>query len=257
VDVLEINSISLTAGADTFSLLGVPADLANNPVMLDLGESFTFGAAFDPNRLGLLRATIDIATNDPDQPLVRVGAVGTGIDPLPYPHWGNDFVAIETPDVPASPVLRVTSDDEGNFEIFLAPQTMYHMVIFDPVTGLVSHSYGRTAPTGSATDLTASIVFGASMQADGDFEGLPEDIEFAVGTMNPRFTPAEVLVEPAVDLSGRLIAYLPTFFAGLTIVDVTNPTLPTVLSDLPLNGNSQDVSLDSGGCGRSTCSPAP
>jgi hypothetical protein len=278
---LEISSLILAEGGDAFSLIGVPADLANNPILLNFGESFSFGAAFDPNQLGLLRASIDIGSNDPNQPVIRVGAVGTGVEPLPYPAWGNDFIAIETPEFPASPVLYTVSDDEGNFEIFLPPETMYHLVIFDPVTGLISHGYGRTAPTGAATDLTASIVFGASLRADSDNEGLPDDIEFALGTnaarrdtdndglsdaaeveqglnpldgvafptgvigsLNLSFGPVEVLVEPALDQSGRLLAYLSTSNRGLSIVEVTNPTTPILLSDFDLSGDNQDVSLD-------------
>ena len=50
----------------------------------------------------------------------------------------------------------------GNFEVFLPPNQDYRMVMFDPVTGLVTESFGTTPRSGQGLDLTATLVFDAS-----------------------------------------------------------------------------------------------
>ncbi len=278
---LEISGIRLAEGLGPFSLLGVPSDLLANPVTLDTGESFTFGLAFDPNQLGLTRGVFEVVTNDPGAPTVTGTAVGTGLGPVVYPDWGNDFVAFETPELDASVDLHTRSDNAGNFELFLPPDAFYHLAIFDPITGLISHGFGQTPQSGTGLDLTARLVFAASTAPDSDGDGLPDDIEFAVGTsVNKVDTDGdglrdfveiqqgldplgglglpvgvistlplvgethEVVVTGSLLDAGVQTAYVATGTNGLAIVNTSALTMPVLLSQLDLPGDAVDVGID-------------
>src|SRR5262249_48435597 len=153
-----------------------------------------------------------------------------------------------------------------NFSIFLPSSSPYDMTLFDPVTDLVSHSSGVTAQSGKNTDLTATLAFNASTAIDSDFDGLPDDIEFAIGT-NPakadsdgngiddftsivqgldpnggRAFPTgviaslalqgeakDVAVTGSITTPGGQTAYLATGSYGLAIVDASKFAKPTVL----------------------------
>ncbi len=278
---LVISSIGLTEGAGAFALLGVRDDLATTPITLAPGQSFSFGASFSPQKLGLQRGLINVATNDPTQANLRLSVVGTGVAAVPRVQWGNDFFAIEDPTQPALPALRTVSDERGNFSFFLPNSARYHIVGYDPATGLVTHSYGKTGASGKGTDLTATMVFAASTAPDSDFDGLPDDVEFAVGTSkNGRdtdkdglddFTEVRQGLDPlgalripvglvsaaalqgsaeAVTVAGtgndaaQLTALVATGNAGLAVVDVTQFTTPRVLAQLDLPGDNVDVASD-------------
>ena len=47
---------------------------------------------------------------------------------------------------------------------------------------MVSRTFGTTARSGWSKNLAGNIVFGASRVQDSDYDGLPDDIEFAIGT---------------------------------------------------------------------------
>lgn len=275
---LVISNIRLVEGSDTFTLL----DATTTPISLNFGESFSFGdLRFNPNQVGLDRAVIEVVTNDPTNPIIRLGAVGTGLDTVVYPEWGKDFIAIELPNLPSAPILRLTSDEQGNFQTVLPPSQSYHMVVFDPVTGLISHSYGNTPPSGRGIDLTASLVFNASTAADTDGDGLADDIEFAIGTAAnkvdtdgdglrdlteieqgldpfggqgfptgiiaslPLFGEAKaVVVEGSTDINREQLAYVATGSHGLAIVDASQFNNPVVLGQLNLSGDATDVAVD-------------
>jgi hypothetical protein len=281
---LTISSIQVEAGGSSFMLTGLPANLATNPISLETGQSFTFGVEYTASKLGLERAKIDVATNDPNHSTLSFGVDGTGLGPVVYPHWGNDYVAIEFPRQSSSIVLRTKSDAAGNFSFFVPPDAYYHIAVFDPVTGLVANGYGTTSASGQNTDLTRSLVFGPSTAKDTDYDGLPDDVEFAVGT-NPKnaytagdgiddFThvitdqtdPAGLVplatgvvsLAPlqgeaeAVALAGSLqssqglTAYVATGSYGLAVVDVSQFQKPVVLGQMQLPGDSTDVSVDPG-----------
>src|SRR5205823_2453689 len=142
--------IRMVAASGPFALTGIPADIATNAVTLSYGQSFFFGANFTPDKLGLTRGFLQISSNDPAQTLAKASLVGTGIDASPYPQWGSDFVAIGSQDQPSAPVLRTVSDASGHYSFFLPPTARYHEAIYDPVMGLIAHSYGQTAPSGGS-----------------------------------------------------------------------------------------------------------
>ncbi|MCG2592459.1 Ig-like domain-containing protein, partial [Ramlibacter sp. XY19] len=278
---LVISGITMTEGSGAFGLLGVPADLATTPITLARGESFSFGGTFAADQLGLLRGLVNVVTNDPAQPNLRLSLVGTGTTSLPTVQWGNDYFAINNPDLPSVPALRATSDAAGNFSMFLPAQQHYHIAGFDPATGLVTHSYGTTARSGGGTDLTATMVFGASTQRDSDGDGLPDDVEFAIGT-GPGvsdtdkdglddFTEIQQGLDPlgglgipvgvvsAASLSGSaaavavigstgdpsvVTALVATDNHGLAVVDASRMTRPAVLAELDLPGTNTDVAAD-------------
>jgi len=183
---LLISAIRLADGDTDFQLIGVPIDLASTPVSLAYGEGFSFGASFDPSTLGLRRSVIEVVTNDPTQPILRLGVLGTGVKDTPRSQWGNDYVAIEFPTLANATTLRTRSDASGNFQIWIPQNEAYHQVAFDPERGLVAHGYGRANAAGELTDLSGTLVFAASTAADTDFDGLPDDIEFAIGTSSAK-----------------------------------------------------------------------
>lgn len=275
---LILNQIRVTDGAGRFSLVGIES----LPDQLALGESFTFGVAFDPDRVGLDRATIEILTNDPVTPSKEIGVVGTGLDEVVFPQWGGDFVAMETsPGLDTAP-LRVVSDAGGNFQLVIQPDQPYHVAIFDPITGLIAHGYGTTPQAGGSLDLTADLVFGASVAPDSDFDGLPDDIELAIGTststldtdgdilpdgveieqgwdpldsrpiplgliaqMPLRGDANEVVLEGSFTDADGQTAYVATGSYGLGIVNTSKFYGPIILGQIDLAGTATDVSIDS------------
>ena len=79
-----------------FALTGLPTNFATHPITLAAGQSFQFGVAFTPDQIGLDSATIQITVNDPAHPVSTAYAIGTGLDKVVYPNWGNDFVELVT-----------------------------------------------------------------------------------------------------------------------------------------------------------------
>jgi hypothetical protein len=281
VNPLLVSSIRLTKGATDFELLGVPADLAVQPIILARGGSFSFGASFLPSQAGLRQDAIEIVTNDPTKPTLTASVVGTGLRNVVYPEWGNDYVAVEFPNQPETTTLRQRSDASGNFTLYMPPNEPYHEVVFDPVTGLVAHGYGRTSAAGESIDLSGTLVFTASTAPDSDFDGLPDDIEFAIGSssasrdtdkdglddfaeinlnldpLDGRGLPAGVLAVTGMRgeakelvLAGRIdgaagqTVYLATGSHGLAVVDARDLRRPIVVGQLDLPGDAVDVALD-------------
>uniref|UniRef100_UPI003CF3B8E5 Ig-like domain-containing protein n=1 Tax=Massilia sp. TSP1-1-2 TaxID=2804649 RepID=UPI003CF3B8E5 len=274
---LVISDISLVSGTDAFKLTGI---VPGAPITLKTGESFTFGASFTPGKLGLQQGQIRITSNDAQHPSVTAGVVATGVETRLVGQWGNDYVAIQ---VDQADPLRSVSGKDGRFSFFLPSSKDYHLAVFDPVTGLLANRTGTTGPSGQPTDLTRNLVFAASVAADTDFDGLPDDIEFAIGS-NPAkgdtnkdgindFASIQQGINPlgnlaiptgvlaAVNLAGSaeavavagaagngsaLTAYVATGSAGLAVIDASRFTAPVLVAALDLPGTSVDVAVDEG-----------
>lgn len=279
---LLVRGVRLVDGSSSFKLLDVPSDLAANPISLAHGATFLFGVRFDPARLGLDRAAFEITTNDVAHPTLRFTVSGTGISPIPRAIWGNDYVSLVTPDNGGSP-LRVRSDDQGHFDLFLPLSRFYELTVFDPQTGLIGRETGVTTASGQRTTLGSTLVIGASTAPDTDFDGLPDDIERAIGTSTTRADsdgnglddfaeiqqgrdplggrPAvtgilaqvslrgesrHIAVEGATAQSPTELAYVATGSFGLAIVNVSEFAKPVVWSELDLPGNATDIAVDAG-----------
>lgn len=278
---LTVSEVRVSEGSGV-SLLNVD-DINRNPLILAPGSSYTLIALQTADSLGLNRATISISSNDPTSPKQVIGLVSTGLGSIVYPEWGEDYIAIDFPDSGnGNRVLRAISDSSGNFDFFLPPSQPYHITIFDPVTGLVSHGYGTTPPSGEGIDLTSTLVFEASTASDSDSDGLPDDIEFAIGTSSSNadtnedgisdFTSIQqgldplagkalvtgivsrlpllgeanqIVVQSDINDIEKQTAYIATGSYGLAIVDVSQFNKPMLIGQIELPGDSVDVAVDS------------
>ena len=278
---LAVHGVQFISGNE-FTVTGLPLGFGiNQPLVIGPGGSYSLSASFDPSTVGLRRGVLEILSDDPETPLLRKSFVGTGLSQTGSAlDYGNDYVAVETFLIDGAPAFRQRSDDGGTWSFFLPNNEAIHSVLFDPVSGLISHAYDVTRDLGQPTELLAPV-FLASTAYDTDEDGLPDDIEFAVGTgLNVVDSDKDGLsdfveimqgldplgglglptgIVSAVDLQGAAMdvqvegslkdsdtqtAFVATGPYGLAIVDVTRPTEPIVLSELNLVGNSVDVAVD-------------
>ena len=279
---LIVSGISVVSGNSVYSLSGLPGSFPATPIILSPGSSFQFQVDFNPSSIGLLRGAIDITSNDPTNPSDVLHVTGTGLPATGSAlHYANDYVAIEFPDLPGSTVLRTISDSMGNFSFFMPPDTNYHYAIFDPISGLIANGYGRTARSGQNTMLSIPV-FLASTANDTGGDGLPDDVEFAIGLSptgpqisadgidyfthvvtdhtNPLLgKPVITGVLASLQLQGQATAvtlqgsptnsqgqtaYVATGTYGLAIVNATQFQKPVLLGQIQLTGTSSDVSVD-------------
>ncbi len=258
------------------------------PITLAPGESTNIGVGFRPSKVGLRPGAFEVVSNDPTNPILRVAVVGTGVithdgyRTFDGADLGNDYVAA---DANLSfennlPELRTKSDDQGHWDLFLPAQTGVQTTTYDPVSGLVAHGSGYTNTGGTPTQLNPGL-FRPSVDQDTDGDGLPDDVEFAIGT-NPNKAdtdgdgkndfaeldsgqnpiddrPAATGIVSALpvgdaahdialapdfrDLS-RSLAYVASGTTGLTVVDVTDFNHPISIAQLALAGSVDHVSID-------------
>jgi hypothetical protein len=266
------------------------------PRVLAPGESLGIDLRFRPSKVGLRPGAVEVLSNDPRTPVLRIPVVATGVnvtqDSLNQNIYlgadlGNDYIAV-TNNLSLNsrsnrdnlPVLRTRSDDAGNWEFFLPAERYALAVTYDPVSGLVAASSGVTNATGVNTFLNRGN-FIPSIFPDTDGDGLPDDVEFAIGT-NPNkldsdgdgkndfaeldggFNPiddrpaANGIVSAlqtgttALDIKlaadfldpSRSIAYIASGSSGLTVVDVTDFARPITIAQLSLPGSANNLSLD-------------
>src|SRR5579883_1176819 len=228
---LQITGVQFAGGQNPneFGVTGLPAGLSmNSPLIIAAGGSYSLGLTFAPGQIGLRNGILEITSNDPQTPRLHEMVVGTGLAASTALHYGNDYVAYETPDILNAPVLRTKSDGDGNWSFFLPPQARYHWTIFDPVSGLVAHGYGITAASGDTTHISTPA-FVASTSPDSDGDGLPDDIEFALGTSPNK-----------VDTNGDGLSDFSDLILGLD--PLAGRRFPTgIVGQLPLNAPAQQV----------------
>jgi membrane-associated phospholipid phosphatase/sugar lactone lactonase YvrE len=278
---LTITGVSFVYGGTSFSVNGLPANLTTNPITIAPNASYSLSVTYTASGQGLERGLIELTTNDPLNPTIKVGVVGTGVFSDSVGKWGNDYVAIAFPQLGADATLRLISDPAGNFNAFLPASTPYRISVFDPLSGLIADGQGVTAPSGRSTDLTSTLTFKPSTAEDSDNAGLPDDIKFALG-LNPNkadtsgsgiddFTKLQeglplfgnqsaltgivanvplggqaedVTLIGSTNSSGGLTAYVATGSNGLAVVDASNFQKSVVLGQITLPGNSTGVSVD-------------
>lgn len=278
---LLVTGIRLVDGQQSFKVNGLPPDLSQQPITIAPGDSHNLSVTYTASNPWLERGTIEIDTNDPINPSMRVGVVGTGALPNSVGRWGNNNVVIEFPDLGDARTMRVKSDANGNFSAFLPASARYRISVFDPSSGLIAQGQGVTSVSGRSTDLTSTLTFKPSTAPDTDFDGLPDDIELAVGTASNKAdtdkdglsdfieiqqgldplvaiqiptsivssvaltgTAQAVVVEGSTTDPSKVTAYVATGSNGLALVDVRQFTKPIVLSALDLAGNNTDVAVD-------------
>jgi PAP2 superfamily/Bacterial Ig-like domain len=285
---LTITEIRVAAGQGfgEYNVNHLPA-----PVILAPGESYGVGVSFRPSKVGLRPGTIEVISNDPRTPLLRLPYVATGvilttsttnIDNYAGVDVGNDYVVVgdmlsyqnNLPD------LRTKSDDAGNWEFFLPANTGVQIATYDPVSGLIAHFAGFTNASGIATKINRAN-FTPSFFPDTDGDGLPDDVEFTIGTnlnqvdtdgdgtndfaeldagLNPsddRPTANGIVsalktgstaldIKLAADFrdASRSVAYIASGNSGLTVADVTDFARPISLAQLGLPGEVNNLSLD-------------
>ena len=188
---LRVTSVQTTNSA--YFVVGLPAV----PFDVQPGQSLPFGVAFDPAAMGIHAGAIRFLTNDPDAPIALQPVTGTGVaDVDSGVQWGDDFVTLV---LDGTETRRLRSDGDGAFHFSLPPNTPYEISLFDPVSGLVSHSSGLTSGPGELTDF-GPPAFRASVVADGNGNGLPDDVDallgdtrlFDFGTINSPVSPGYV-----------------------------------------------------------------
>jgi hypothetical protein len=177
---LILNDIVIEQEDTSFTLLRLPEAITNGQgLILAPGEAITIDLAFTAHRTGLIPGVIAVYSNDPDTPVQRRSIVGTGLSQETAFHYGDDYVAME---FDANDVtLHAISDGAGMFQFTIPPQQPYHFILFDPVSGLVSHETDTSAEPNEPTQLSAPL-YRASRESDTDDDFLPNDIELAIGS---------------------------------------------------------------------------
>ena len=282
---LTITDIRVAAGqgSDEYTIPHL-----SSPIVLAAGESTHIGYQFRPSKPGLRPGAFEVLSDDPNTPLVRIPVVTTGV--LTQDHYanfdgvdvGNDYVAVKAGLSWENnlPELRVKSDDKGNWNLFLPASTVVELVTYDPVSGLVAHGSAYTNAAGQPTEVNVGQ-FRPSISVDTDGDGLPDDVEFAIGT-NPNrvdtdgdgkndfveldtganplddrpaalgVTAALAVGDKAHDVklapdsrdASRTLAYVAAGTKGLLVADVTNFASPITIAQLALPGDTNHVSMD-------------
>ena len=179
---LEIYDIRLVENQDQFFVSALPPGFdRKHPIVLNPGESYALTLGFDAVRTGLQRGTVQILSNDADGQITQFRVVGTGLEDgaEPTAQLGSDHVAVESLD--GRLLGRAVSDADGGWSLKIAKGTPIHIVTYDPSSGLVSHIYDLAGETG-VVSAYQELFFEPSQSNDTDGDGVPNDIEFALGS---------------------------------------------------------------------------
>ena len=278
---LTVTNIRFRNGEE-FSVNGLPVGFGpNSPIVLQSGETYSFDVAFVAGAIGLRRDVLEISSNDPLKPIVTKTFVGTGVTSASRSQLqGDDYVAVELVGNEGAPILRQRSDNEGRWSFTLPIDTMIRHLVFDPSSGLISHGFDLTGSTAERTQVTSPI-FRASTQNDTDGDGLPDDIELAIGTglhnvdsdkdgiddwveleqgadplggrglptgviaaANMQGTASDVVVGTNPNDPNTTWAFVATGFHGLAILDISQANQPVLISELNLSGRNAAIDVD-------------
>lgn len=86
--VLSVHNAGEATLTVTVAPPGAPFTVDATELSVSPGQTRKLFVGFEPTDLGEARATLRLATNDPDLPLVRVPMVGNGAEPLPMADAG-------------------------------------------------------------------------------------------------------------------------------------------------------------------------
>jgi hypothetical protein len=178
---LTVYSIRVSSDSGEFAVGGLPLALASGQSYeLSPGGELSFDVAFLATAAGLRHGTISIFTDDPTRPQLTIPLVGTGIGDNAG-QAGNDYVAAQS--LTGVLIGRTISGPDGNWTLAAPPGLPVEVIMYDPTTNLVCSQY---EVVGSSGQLLADEfpVFVASTAPDSDGDGIPDDIELALGT-NP------------------------------------------------------------------------
>lgn len=175
--------------------------------------------------------------------------------------------------------LRGQFNAMAGIDQFLAPNTLYRLTVFDPVSRDIGQTVFQSRPTGQPTDIPNVLLFddagavgagGFTARAanvlginpnirDNFIAGVQDEAALLGGFAN---TPAlasttgvigsvsllgdakAVVVESDGVNGGRLTAYVATGDYGLALVNVSDPLAPAILSQIDLLGTATDVAVD-------------
>ena len=164
-----------------FTLGGLPfTPTLANPIVIPPGGEVPFEMVFDPDSPGLRAGNFNVVTDDPDGEHESFTVVGTGTNQNTG-VVGDNYIVYQDPYGGPQSTLRTRSDPGGNFELFVAAEQFFQVTAFDPTTGLISNRFDVTRPSGQTTPVNnTSLAPSRSPDTDGD--GLPDDVEAAIGT---------------------------------------------------------------------------
>ncbi len=178
---LHIYLVRNQENSNEFALAGLPFFGPANPLTIAAGQSLDFDLAWAAAKPGLQRGTFQIVTDDLANPLLTFHVVATGIsDLLSQAQIANNAIALVDP-FTGQLLARTKADAAGNFALDVPPDKPFEIIYFDPASGLVSHQCGTASSQGEVTDLPLPSYTG-STAPDTDNDGLPDDIELAIGT---------------------------------------------------------------------------
>lgn len=223
---------------------------------------------------------IDDPPDDEDPPPPPADAKSKSIPPTQ--PGNNEHVLMYFPNTFPNPLaIRLRSDDGGHFESIVPGGEDYQIYIYDPGSGLIATGMGTTPSDASQFDPTVGLSLHVSTAPDSDGDGLPDDAEFAIGTvsfdidtdddgindlievqrnLDPltnrpltvgvtaslalRGEAKEIVVAGGVQNPLEVTGFVATGNHGLAIVDLSEFRRPILLSELDLPGDATDVAAD-------------